>query len=45
VIGFDEVNFHAFPGETRALKEVFNLRECRLERSPFGVLQSYMIVD
>ena len=45
LIAFDELNFHAFPGETRALKEVFDLSGCRLQRSPFGVLQSYMIVE
>ncbi|MEM7393490.1 MAG: crotonobetainyl-CoA--carnitine CoA-transferase, partial [Verrucomicrobiota bacterium] len=45
VLGFDELNFHAFPGETRAFKEVFDLGACRLQRSPFGVLQSYMVME
>lgn len=33
VIGFDEVNCPEFPGETRALKEVFGLGRYRLRRS------------
>jgi len=45
VIGFDELNFHAFPGETLALQEVLGLNNVRLQRSPFGVLQSYLIVE
>lgn len=45
VVGFDELNFNAFPEETLALKEVFGLENVRLKRSPFGVLQSYFILD
>ncbi len=45
VVGFDELNFHAFPGETLALKEVFGLDTISLKKSPFGVLQSYFIMD
>lgn len=45
VVGFDELNFQAFPGETLALKEVFGLENVSLKRSPFGVLQSYFILD
>lgn len=45
VLGFDELNFHEFPGETLALKEVFNLNKIQLQRSPFSVLQSYFIIE
>ncbi len=45
VVGFDELNFHAFPGETLALKEVFGLSTVSLQRSQFGVHQSYIILD
>lgn len=45
VIGFDELNFQAFPGETLALQEVFGLGAYKIQRSPFGVLQSYLIFE
>ncbi len=32
IIGFDELNYHVFPGETLALKEVMRLRDYRLSR-------------
>ena len=34
VIAFDELNCKFFPGETRALAEVFGLNQVRLQRSP-----------
>jgi hypothetical protein len=46
VIGFDELNLPAFPGETIAVKEVLGLRNCRLLRSPYcGASQAYMVVE
>lgn len=35
VLAFDELNCKPFPGETRALDEVFGLNNLRLQRSPF----------
>jgi hypothetical protein len=34
VLVFDELNYHAFPGETIAVNEVLGLNNIRLERSP-----------
>lgn len=45
VIGFDELNFQAFPGETIAVQEVLGLSSYKIQRSPFGVLQSYIIFE
>jgi hypothetical protein len=45
VIGFDEVCFAEFPGETRALMESFDLNRCRLHRSPFAPNPCYMVLD
>lgn len=45
VIGFDEACYAEFPGETRALMESFDLRRCRLHRSPYAPNPSYMILD
>lgn len=42
IIGFDELNVKEFPGETLALKEIFNLSECKIMRSPLSPLQSYI---
>jgi len=36
VIGFDELNYHEFPGETLALKEVFGLDKYKIRRSPLN---------
>lgn len=45
VIGFDEVNYGEFPGETRALQEVFGLDKYRLRRSPMSGTSSYIIIE
>lgn len=43
VIGFDELCLEAFPGETVALREVLDLRQHRLVRSPYSGNQSYIV--
>jgi len=45
IVGFDELNYHDFPGETLALKEVFGLDKYRLIRSPYSSLKSYMVIE
>jgi hypothetical protein len=45
VIGFDELNWPAFPGETLALKEVFGLARYSLRRSPLNPSPSYLVID
>lgn len=45
VIGFDELNFEKFPGETIALREVFGLDRYKIQRSPFNPLMSYIVIE
>jgi hypothetical protein len=45
VIGFDELNCHAFPGETLALKEVFGLNRYAIRRSPLNPSPSYIVIE
>ncbi|ACD52281.1 crotonobetainyl-CoA:carnitine CoA-transferase [Clostridium botulinum] len=45
VIGFDELNYHNFPGETLALKEVFGLDKYKIQRSILSPLQSYIVIE
>jgi hypothetical protein len=45
VIGFDELNWPAFPGETVALQEVFGLSRHAIRRSPLNPSPSYLVVD
>jgi hypothetical protein len=43
VLGFDELNYDEFPGETIALREVFGTNQLKIRRSPLSPLQSYAI--
>jgi hypothetical protein len=45
VIGFDELNFPAFPGETIALREVLGLDRYAIRRSPLSPTASYLVVE
>jgi len=46
VLGFDELNFPTFPGETLALKEVCGLGRYSISRSPFSsAYAAYVVVD
>lgn len=45
VLAFDELNHSEWPGETIALKEVFGLANCRLQRSPANPTPSYMVIE
>lgn len=45
VIGFDELNYHDFPGETLALKEVFGLDKYQIKRSPLNPTPSYIVIE
>jgi hypothetical protein len=45
VIGFDEVNDHATPGETLALMEAFGLKRYALRRYRHSARTSYLIVE
>ena len=45
VIGFDELNLHDYPGETRALKEALGLDSYKITRSPLSSVQSYIVIE
>ena len=45
VLGFDELNYHLFPGETIAFKEVFELDRYRIRRSPYNPTESYIVIE
>ncbi|MDC1073485.1 macrocin O-methyltransferase [Gammaproteobacteria bacterium] len=45
IIGFDELNIRDWPGETIAVKEIFELRKLRIERFPFGSTMSFAQLD
>ena len=45
VIGFDELNWPAFPGETRAVKEVLGLDRFAIRRSPLNPSPSYVVIE
>lgn len=45
VIGFDELNCKAYPGETMALMEVFGLDKYKINHSKFSATQSYIVID
>ncbi|NFE60769.1 crotonobetainyl-CoA--carnitine CoA-transferase [Clostridium botulinum] len=45
VIGFDELNYHKFPGETIAFKEVFRLDKYKIRRSNISPLQAYIVIE
>jgi hypothetical protein len=45
VIGFDELNFHLFPGETLAFKEVMGLSKYRIKRSIYSRVNSYIVIE
>lgn len=41
ILAFDELNCPEYPGETRALAEVFGLGKCTLRRNPLSPWMSY----
>lgn len=45
VLGFDELNWPPFPGETIALKEVLGLDRHSIRRSPHNPNPSYLVID
>jgi hypothetical protein len=45
ILGFDELNDAATPGETLALKETFGLGKFSIRRFPPSARTSYVVVD
>ncbi len=45
IIGFDELNFKTFQGETIALREVMGTKNTRIKRSKYSVQESYIEIE
>lgn len=45
VIGFDELNYAEFPGETIAFDEVLGISNYKIVRSPLTPLPSYIVIE
>ena len=45
VIGFDELNYATFPGETLALREVLGLDRYAIRHSPHNPLPGYLVIE
>ena len=45
IIGFDELNLSAYPGETLAFKEVFGLDAFKITRTPYSSHTSYITIE
>lgn len=45
VIGFDELNVKNYPGEMKALQEVFGLDKYKIRRTPYSGAQSYIVIE
>lgn len=45
VIGFDQLNYSTFPGETKAFKEVFGLSQYAIRHSPINPATSFIVID
>jgi len=45
VVGFDELNYHTWPGETLAVKEVLGLDRYSLQRTPYNPEPSYLVIE
>lgn len=45
VVAFDELNYHTWPGETLAVKEVLGLSKYSIRRTPYNPEPSYIVID
>jgi hypothetical protein len=45
IIGFDELNFHTFPGETRAFDEVLGINRYKIYRDRNNPVPSYIVYE
>ncbi len=45
VIGFDQLLFKDYHGETLALKEVYGLDKYKIQRMPLNPFTSYIVID
>ncbi len=44
IVCFDEINHPLWPGETRALLEQFSLKEIKIQKFPFEINMSYIVL-
>ena len=45
IIGFDEINVKAWPGETEAVLETFGISKLRIKRSSFSSVSCYAVLE
>ena len=45
VLAFDQLCVEDYPGETIALKEVFNINNLRIQRNPLSSIQSFVVME
>lgn len=45
IVGFDELNYPNFPGETRAFQEVIGSTNVKLIRNPYCISEMYYVVE
>lgn len=45
IIGFDEINMKAWPGETEAVLETFGIKNLRIKRSSFSSVSCYAVIE
>jgi hypothetical protein len=45
VVAFDELNYHTWPGETLAVKEVLGLDRYAIRRTPYNPEPSYIVIE
>jgi hypothetical protein len=45
IVAFDELNYHTWPGETLALKEVFGLDRYAIKRTPYNPESGYIVIE
>jgi len=45
IIVFDDLNFHSFPGETIAVREILKINKIKLQKLKFDTVVSYMVYE
>ncbi len=45
IIGFDEINMRAWPGETEAVLETLGIKNLRIKRSSFSSVSCYAVIE
>ena len=45
IIGFDEINMKAWPGETEAVLETLGIKNLRIKRSSFSSVSCYAVIE